>query len=334
MRVFVTGGTGHSGPYIISELVAAGHEVTALARSDKAAAAVSALGAQVRRGSLEDLDALKAAAAESDGVIHVAHRQDLLPSGGIDAVAAAERQIMLAYGDAMAGTGKPLVVSGSIGSPGWEGLGRPATEEDPPLAGGDDYRGTLRVRNVVETTVIGLAKQGVRSSIVRIPPIMHSATDHAGFVPLLIGLAKEKGVMGYPGNGANRWSAVHARDVASLFRLALEKGEAGKSWHAIGDEGIPFRQIAEAIGSRLNLMAVPIPADVLMLPGYFGFLANLVTLDLPASNAITRQALGWAPAQPGLFASLDNGHYFPPVDEAPAESQAATRPANEHAAMA
>lgn len=334
MRVFVTGGTGHSGPYIISELVAAGHEVTALARSDKAAAAVSALGAQVRRGSLEDIDALKAAAAESDGVIHVAHRQDLLPSGGIDAVAAAERQIMLAYGEAMAGTGKPLVVSGSMGSPGWEGLGRSATEEDPPLAGGDNYKGTLRVRNVVETTVIGLAKQGVRSSIVRIPPIMHSATDHAGFVPLLIGLAKEKGVIGYPGNGANRWSAVHVRDVASLFRLALEKGEAGKSWHAIGDEGIPFREIAEAIGSRLNLMAVPIPADVLMLPGYFGFLANLVTLDLPASNAITRRALGWEPAQPGLFASLDNGHYFPPVDEPMAGSRVATPPVNEHAATA
>jgi len=334
MRVFVTGGTGHSGPYIISELVAAGHEVTALARSDKAAEAVSALGAQARRGSLEDLDALKTAAAESDGVIHVAHRQDLLPSGGIDAVAAAERQIMLAYGEAMAGTGKPLVVSGSMGSPGWEGLGRPATEEDPPLAGGDDYKGTLRVRNMVETTVIGLAKQGVRSSIVRIPPIMHSATDHAGFVPLLIGLAKEKGVIGYPGNGANRWSAVHVRDVASLFRLALEKGEAGKSWHAIGDEGIPFREIAEAIGSRLNLMAVPIPADVLMLPGYFGFLANLVTLDLPASNTITRRALGWEPAQPGLFASLDNGHYFPPVDEPIEGSRVATLSANEHAATA
>ncbi len=264
----------------------------------------------------------------------MAHRQDLLPSGGIDAVATAERQIMFAYGDAMAGTGKPLVVSGSIGSPGWEGLGRPATEEDLPLAGGDDYKGTLRVRNVVETTVISLAKQGVRSSIVRIPPIMHSATDHAGFVPLLIGLAKEKGVIGYPGNGANRWSAVHVRDVASLFRLALEKGEAGKSWHAIGDEGIPFREIAEAIGSRLNLMAVPIPADVLMLPGYFGFLANLVTLDLPASNAITRRALGWEPAQPGLFAGLDNGHYFPPVDEPLAGSRVATLPVNEHAATA
>ena len=311
MHVFVTGGTGHIGPYIIPELIAAGHEVTALARSDESAAEVSALGAKVRRGDLEDLDGLKEAAADSDGVIHVAHRQDLLPSGGLDAVAAAERQIMLAYGEALAGTGKPLVVSASIGSPGWENLGRPATEEDPALPGGEAYKGTLRVRNVVESTVVGLAEQGVRSSVVRIPPIAHSTTDNAGFLPLLIGLAKEKGVVGYPGAGANLWPAVHSRDLATLFRLALEKGPAGKSWHGIEGEGIRFREIAEAIGSRLGLPAVSIPADVLMLPGYFGFLANLVTLDLPASNLITRQTLSWEPAQPGLLKDLDNGHYFP-----------------------
>jgi nucleoside-diphosphate-sugar epimerase len=310
MHVFVTGGTGHIGSYIIPELIAAGHEVTGLARSDTAAAAVSALGAKVRRGDLEDLEGLKAAAADSDGVIHVAHRQDLLPSGGIDAVAAAELQIMLAYGEALAGTGKPLVAAASIGSPGWENLGRPATEEDPALPGGDQYKGTLRVRNVVETTVVGLAERGVRSSIVRIPPIAHGTTDNAGFLPLLIGLAKEKGVIGYPGDGANLWPAVHGRDHASMFRLALEKGPAGKTWHGIESEGIRFRDIAEAIGSRLGMPAVSIPADVLMLPGYFGFLANLVTLDLPASNLITRQILGWEPAQPSLLADLDNGHYF------------------------
>lgn len=310
MRVLVTGGTGHIGPYIIRELIAAGHEVTGLARSDESAAAVSALGAKVRRGDISDLDGLKAAAADSEGVIHVAHRQDLLPSGGIDAVAAAEVQIMLAYGEALAGTGKPLVAAGSIGSPGWENLGRLATEEDPALPGGDAYKGTMRVRNIVETTVVGLAERGVRSSIVRIPPVMHSTTDNAGFLPLLIGLAKEKGVIGYPGGGTNLWSAVHARDLASLFRLALEKGPAGKNWHAVADEGIPFREIAGAIGVRLGLPAVPIPADVLMLPAYFGFLANLVTLDLPASSLITSQTLGWEPAQPGLLADLDNGHYF------------------------
>lgn len=310
MHVFVTGGTGHIGSYIIPELIAAGHEVTGLARSDKSAAAMSALGAKVRRGDISDLSELKAAASESDGVIHVAHRQDLLPSGGLDAVAAAELKIMLAYGDALAGTGKPLVVSASIGSPGWESLGLPVSEDDPALPAGDAYKGTLRVRNVVELAVIALAQRGVRSSVVRIPPIAHSTSD-AGFLPLLIALAKDKGVIGYPGDGANLWPAVHGRDLATLFRLALEKGPAGKSWHGIEGEGVALREIAEAIGSRLGLPAVSIPIDVLMLPGYFGFLTNLVTLDLPASNLITRQALGWKPAQPGLIEDLDNGHYFP-----------------------
>ncbi|HEY9441274.1 MAG TPA: SDR family oxidoreductase [Streptomyces sp.] len=308
MRVFVTGGTGHSGSNIIPELVAAGHEVTGLARSDTAAAALSALGAKVRRGDLEDLDGLKEAAADSDGVVHVAHRQDLLPSGGMAAVAAAELPIMLAYGEALAGTGKPLVAAGSIGSP--RNLGRPVTEEDPALAVGDEHRGTLRVRNVVEAAVIGLAERGVRSSVVRIANIMHSTTD-ARFLPVLIALAKEKGFAGYPGDGANLWNAVHVRDAASLFRLALEKGPAGRYWHAVADGGVPFREIAEAIGSRLGLPAVSIPADELMVPGYFGFLANIVTQSYPASNLITRQTLGWEPAQPSLLADLDNGHYFP-----------------------
>ncbi|PRX64907.1 nucleoside-diphosphate-sugar epimerase [Nonomuraea fuscirosea] len=310
MRVFVTGGTGHSGSYIIPELIAAGHEVTGLARSDTAAAALSALGAKVRRGDLQDLDGLKEAVADSDGVIHVAHRQDLLPSGGIHAVAAAELPIMLAYGEALAQTGKPLVAAGSIGSPGQGFLGRTATEEDPALPSGDEHKGTLRARNIVETTVIGLAEQGVRSSVVRIANIAHSTTDRAGFLPTLIALAKEKGFVGYPGDGANLWNAVHARDAASLFRLALEKGPAGRYWHAVGDGAVPFREIAEAIGSRLGLPAVSVPVDELMVPGYFGFLANIVTQNYPASNLITRRTLGWEPVQPSLLADLDNGHYF------------------------
>jgi nucleoside-diphosphate-sugar epimerase len=308
MRVFVTGGTGHSGTYIIPELIAAGHEVTGLARSDTAAAALAAQGAKVRRGDLQDLDGLKEAAADSDGVIHVAHRQDLLPSGGMDAVSAAEIPVMFAYGEALAGTGKPLVAAGSIGSSGQ--LGRPATEEDSALPVGDEHKGTLRVRNVVEATVIGLAERGVRSSVVRIANIMHSTTD-VGLLPILIALAKEKGVAGYPGDGANLWNAVHVRDVASLFRLALEKGPAGSYWHAVEDGGIPFREIAEAIGSRLGLPTVSIPEDELMMPGYFGFLANIVTQSYPASNLITRRTLGWEPTQPSLIADLDNGHYFP-----------------------
>lgn len=309
MRVFVTGGTGHTGSHIIPELIAAGHEVTGLARSETAAAALSALGAKVRRGDLEDLDGLKEAAADSDGVIHVAHRQDLLPTGGIDAVAAAEVPIMLAYGEALAGTGKPLVAAGSIGSPG--NLGRPATEQDPALPAGEEHAGTLRARNIVETTVIGLAERGVRSSIVRLANIAHSTTDQAGFLQRLIALAKEKGAVAYPGDGTNQWNAVHARDAAAVFRLAWEKGPAGSYWHAVADGAIPFRAIAEAIGSRLGLPVVSIPVDALVVPGHFGFLANVVTQSYPASNQITRETLGWEPTQPGLLAGLDNGHYFP-----------------------
>ncbi|WP_236583760.1 NAD(P)H-binding protein [Streptomyces sp. MBT53] len=229
MRVFVTGGTGHSGSYIVPELIAAGHEVTGLARSDTAAAALSALGAKVRRGDLEDLDGLKEAAADSDGVVHVAHRQDLLFSGGIDAVAAAELPIMLAYGEALAGTGKPLVAAGSIGSPG--NLGRPATEEDPALPGGDDYKGTLRARNVVETAVVGLAEQGVRSSVVRIANIAHSTTDRAGF--LVRPPARTRSLIPRPGTGRPRggWSgpagaaaikASPAAATASAARAPIE----------------------------------------------------------------------------------------------------------------
>jgi nucleoside-diphosphate-sugar epimerase len=309
MRVFVTGASGHIASAVIPELIAAGHDVTGLARSDASAEALSALGANVRRGELHDLDGLKEAAADSDGVIHVAHRQDLLPTGGMDAVAAAELPIMLAYGEALEGTGKPLVAAGSIGSPG--SLGRPATEEDPALPSGEEHKGTLRARNIVERAVIGLAERGVRSSIVRLPLIAHDTTDSTGFLPGLIALAKEKGVVGYPGDGTNLWCAVHIRDVASLFRLALEKGAAGRYWHAVQDEGIPFREIAEAIGSRLDLPVVSIPMDVLMLPGYFGQFMNLVTGSFPATSLITRQILGWKPLQPNLFADLDNGHYFP-----------------------
>lgn len=308
MRVFVAGGTGHSGSHIIDELVAARHEVTALARSDTAAATLSALGAKVRLGDIKDLDGLKEAAAESDGVIHVAHRQDLLFSGGMDAVAAAEVPIVLAYGEALAGTGKPLVVAGSIGSPGQ--LGRPVTEEDPALPVGAEHSGTLRARNIVETAVIDLAERGVRSSVVRYANIAHDTTDQAGFLPTLIALAKEKGFAGYPGDGTNVWNAVHTRDLASVFRRALEQGPAGRYWHAVGDEGIPLRELAEAIGSRLDLPAVSVPLDELVIPGHFGFLANIVTQSYPASNLITRRTLGWEPAQPGLLADLDNGHYF------------------------
>ena len=308
MRVFVTGGTGHAGSYIVPELIAAGHHVTGLARSDGAAAALSALGAAVRRGDLEDLDGLKEAAAASDGVVHVAHRQDLLPSGGMDAVAAAELPIVMAYGEALEGTGKPLVAAGSIGSPGQ--LGRPSTEDDPALPSGDEFKGRLRARNVVERAVIGLADRGVRSSIVRLPLIAHGATDSAGFLPGLIALARQQGFAGYPGDGMNSWNAVHIGDVAPVFRLALEKGPPGRYWHAVQEGSIPFREIAEAIGKRLELPVTSIPMDVLMLPGYYGQFSSLVTMDLPTTSDVTRETLGWNPVQPTLFDDLDDGGYF------------------------
>ncbi|BBZ28587.1 3-beta hydroxysteroid dehydrogenase [Mycolicibacterium madagascariense] len=308
MRVFVTGGTGHTGSYIVPELIAAGHHVTALARSDTAAATLSALGAEVRRGDLEDVDGLKEAAADSDGVVHVAHRQDLLPSGGMDAVAAAELPIMLAYGEALEGTGKPLVAAGSIGSPGH--LGRPATEDDPAAPSRDEDTGTLRARNVVERAVIGLAERGVRSSIVRLPLIAHGRTDTAGFLPGLIALARQKGFVGYPGDGTNAWNAVHVGDVAAVFRLALEQGPAGRYWHAVQEGSIPFRDIAEAIATRLELPAVSIPMDVMVMPGYYGSLTSLVSMDLPTTSEVTRDTLGWNPFHPTLFDDLDDGHYF------------------------
>ena len=321
MNVFVTGPSGHAGSYVIPELIAAGHEVTGLARSDESAAAVSALGAKVRRGDLADLDVLKAAAAESDGVIHLGYRADLLRSGGLIALRDSELATVLALSDALAGTNKPLVVAGSIGAPSNVGragrigapisLGRPATEDDPALPSGPLDEGTLVSRNVVETTVLGFAEKGVRSSVIRISLIAHSPTDRAGFLVGLAGLAKQKGFVAYPGTGKNRWTAVHARDLASLFRLALEKGAPGKTWHAVGDEGIPFREIAEAVAARIGLPTTSIPADEMMVPGYFGGLSAVVTGDFVASNAITRQALGWAPVQPGLIEDMDNGHYFP-----------------------
>ena len=171
------------------------------------------------------------------------------------------------------------------------------------------HKSTLPGRNDVEAAVIGFAEQGVRSSVVRLPTISHSTSDRTGFLVQRIALAKEKGLAGYPGDGANRWSAVAARDAASLFRLALENSPAGNRWHAIADEGIPFREIAQAIGDHLGLPAESVPAH--RVPTHFGPLAYPVSLDVPASSLITRRTLGWEPARPGLLADFDNGHYFP-----------------------
>jgi nucleoside-diphosphate-sugar epimerase len=297
MKVFVTGGSGHLGSAIVPELVAAGHDVVGLARSDAAAAALTGLGAAVHRGDLDDLGGLRKAAAACDGVIHLAFNHEQMRSGDFAAAVATDLAVVHAFGDALAGTGKPLV--GTSGTLALANLGRPGTEEDV-ISGGP--------RIDAENAVVGFAEQGVRSSVVRVSPITHSTLDRHGFARVLIAIAKQTGVAGYPGDGTNRWPAVHTLDVGRLYRLALESAPAGTRWHAVGDEGIPVREIAQSIGGHLGVPTASIPAD--RLGEHFGFLATLIGMDNPTSNLVTRQVLGWEPAHPGLIADFDNGHYF------------------------
>ena len=297
MRVFVTGASGHLASAVVPELVAAGHEVTGLARSDASAAAVSALGASVHRGDLADLDGLAKAAAGSDGVIHLAYDHGEMRSGNFAGAAATDLAVIGALGHALAGTGKALV--GTSGTLAVAGLGRAATEEDPAAPG---------PRTEAENMVLGFAGRDVRSSVVRVSPITHSVLDRHGFARVLIGIARQHGVAGYPGDGANRWPAVHTLDVGRLFRLALESAPAGTRWHAAGDEGIPVRDIAESIGAHLGVPTSSVASDG--LEGYFGFLAGLIGLDGPVSTAVTRRVLGWEPAHPGLLADFDEADYF------------------------
>jgi nucleoside-diphosphate-sugar epimerase len=297
MRVFVTGASGHLGSAIVPELIAAGHDVVGLARSDTAAATVTALGATAHRGDLDDLDGLRKAAADSDGVIHLAFKHDQMRSGNQAAAVAADLAAYRALGEALAGTGKPLV--GTSGTLALAHLGRPGTEEDAGAPGG---------RIDAENAVIGFAEQGVRSSVVRVPPITHSTLDRHGFARSLIAIAKRAGVAGYPGEGANRWPAGHSLDVGHLYRLALEEAPAGTRWHAVGDEGIPMREIALSIGDHLRIPTASIPDD--RLEAHFGFLAMVIALDNPTTNDATRRILGWEPTHPGLIADFDNGDYF------------------------
>jgi nucleoside-diphosphate-sugar epimerase len=297
MRVFVTGASGHLGSAIVPELIAAGHDVVGLARSDAAAAAVTALGAAVHHGDLDDLDGLSKAAADSDGVIHLAFNHEQMRSGDYAAAIAADLAAVEALGDALARTGKPLV--GTSGTLALAYLGRPGTEEDAGAPGG---------RIDAENAVIGFAERGVRSSVVRVPPITHSTLDRHGFARTLIAIARQTGVAGYPGDGTSRWAAGHTLDVGHLYRLALEDAPAGTRWHAAGDEGIPQRDIAQSIGDHLGLPTASIPED--RLQEHFGFLAMVLTLDNPTSTQLTRRILGWQPVHPGLLADFDHGDYF------------------------
>ncbi|GAB3426641.1 SDR family oxidoreductase [Flindersiella endophytica] len=297
MRVFVTGASGHIGSAVVPELIQAGHEVVGLARSEASAAKLEALGATPRNGDLEDLDGLRKAASEADGVIHLAFRHDLMTTGDFAGAAAVDLAAIRALADALTGTGKVLLgVSGTLSL---AGIGRTAVEED-------DVR-EESLRGAARNTVLRLADAGVRASVVVIPPVVHSDLDKTGFVPTLIRIARDTKVSGYVGDGANRWPAAHTRDLAHLYRLALENAPAGSRLHAVGDEGVPTRRIAEAIGRHLNVPARSFPAEQ---AERFRFLAPFMTLDNPTSSARTQHLFGWKPAHPGLLEDLDAGHYF------------------------
>ncbi len=306
MRVFVTGASGWIGSAVVPELIGAGHQTVGLARSDASADALTAAGAEVHRGTLDDLEGLRSAASASDGVIHLAFKHDVAFSGDFQGAADADRRAVETIGEALAGSDRPFVIaSGTLAV----APGRVATEQDghaadaavTGLGGGPQTRwGTAEL-------VLSLASSGVRSSVVRLPPTNHGDGDN-GFVATLVAIAREKGVSGYIGDGTNRWPAVHRLDSARLFRLALEEAPAGSTLHAVADEGVPLRDIAEVIGRHLNLPVVSIPPED--ASEHFTWLAGFLALDAPASCALTRELLGWQPTHIGLIADLDEQHYF------------------------
>jgi nucleoside-diphosphate-sugar epimerase len=306
MRVFVTGASGWIGSAVVPELIDAGHQVTGLARSDASAAALAAAGAQVHRGTLDDLDGLRSAAAASDGVIHLAFKHDIAFSGDFQGAADADRRAVETFGEALAGSDRPfLIASGTLGlSP-----GRMATERDGHGSGSDTaaWGGGPEARRATAELTLSFASRGIRSSVVRLPPTNHGDGDN-GFMATLVAIARAKGVSGYLGDGSNRWPAVHRLDSAHLFRLALEQAPAGSTLHAIDDEGVPIRAVAEVIGRHLDLPVVAIaPEDA---GEHFSWLATFIGMDSPASSTLTRELLGWHPTHPGLIDDLDKGHYF------------------------
>jgi nucleoside-diphosphate-sugar epimerase len=306
MRIFVTGASGWIGSAVVPELIGAGHQVVGLARSDASAAALTAAGAGVLRGTIDDLDSLRRAAAASDGVLHLAFKHDTAFSGGFQDAANADRRAVETFAEALAGSDRPFAIASGVA-----GLvrGRVATERDGrgPTSEAAHLNGAVQTRQGTAQLTLSLCDQGVRSSVVRLAPTVHGPGDH-GFMATLVGIAREKGVSGYIGDGANRWPAVHRLDAAHLFRLALEQAPAGSVLHGVADEGVPIRAIAEVIGRRLEIPVVAIaPEDA---GEHFGWLAGFLAIDSPASSALTQERHGWRPAHPGLLADLEAGVYF------------------------
>ena len=305
MRVFVTGASGWIGSAVVPELIGAGHQVVGLARSDASAAALAAAGAEVQRGALDDLDTLRGAAAASDGVIHLAFKHDSAFAGGFESATDADRRAVDVFGEALAGSDRPFVIaSGTLGlAPGRLATERDGQSPDPALLA----PGGPAARLGTALATVAFASRSVRSSVLRLSPTVHGDGDN-GFMAMLVGIARTKGMSAHIGEGSNRWPAVHRLDAAHLFRLALEQAPAGSVLHAVADEGVPVRAIAELIGRHLGVPVVALaPEDA---AAYFGFLARFLGIDSPASSALTREQLSWQPTHPGLIDDLDQGHYF------------------------
>jgi nucleoside-diphosphate-sugar epimerase len=295
MRVFVTGASGWIGSATVDELLAAGHEVTGLARSDASAAALEAKGAYVRRGDLDDLASIRAGSEAAEAIIHLANKHDWSNQA---ATIAAERGAVQTIGEALAGTGRPFLFASGVA-----GLtqGRPATEDDAsPFHGPDSPRGGS------ENLALEFVDRGVHAVSLRFAPTVHGAGDH-GFIAILAAVAREKGVSGYPGDGANRWAAVHRSDAGRLVALGLAKAPAGSRLHAVAEEGIPTRDIAEGIGRAFGLPVTSIAPDDVQ--GHFGWIGTFFGMDLSATSTVTRELLGWAPAGPTLIEDIDAGGY-------------------------